>query len=333
MPGEPMTENASAQEASYFLGFDGGGTKTECVLAGADGCVVARATAGPSNPVRAGYARAWFSLSEAADILLSRQKITSNDIRGICAGIGGAGRASTVRRLSSFFERSFPNAEVEVTTDLEIALDAAFGSGEGIILIAGTGSSVIGRDSTGRREHAGGKGPWFSDEGSAYDIGRRAVAAVLLAEENRGPSTALSGRLFPHLQTHDWNGVLDQVSKSPDAVFPQVFPLVAELAESGDAVSRQILSDAARSLAALVASVAQKLGWQDEPAPASAAQKSVPVARVGGMHGRSKFLDAALDAELTKAAPRWKPIALSMSPAEAAVRMAARAKGNAAPIR
>lgn len=315
-------------EPAYFLGFDGGGTKTECVLADADGQILARATAGPSNPLRAGYSRAWFSLSDAADILLARQKITSNDIIGICAGVGGAGRPAVVHRLTTFLHGSFPCAEIEVTTDLEIALEAAFGLGPGIILIAGTGSGALGRDSAGRRERVGGKGPWFSDEGSAFDIGRRAVQAVLLADENRGPATALSGRLFQHLQAGDWNGVLDQVSKSPDAVFPQVFPLVAEVAESGDAVSREILSNAAASLVALVASVAQTLGWRT--AEGSGKAEVIPVARVGGMHGRSKFLDNAINAELARALPGWKNVGLSMTPAEAAARMAVRAKRNAA---
>lgn len=333
MRGDPMNEFASAAEPSYFLGFDGGGTKTDCVLADSDGNVLTRATAGPSNPLRAGYSRAWFSLSEAADILLARQKITSNHIRGICAGIGGAGRPAVVRRLSGFFRGSFPNAEIEVTTDLEIALEAAFSAGEGIILIAGTGSGALGRDASGRRERVGGKGPWFSDEGSAFDIGRRAVQAVLLADENRGPATALSGRLFKHLQAGDWNGVLDQVSKSPDAVFPQVFPLVAELAESGDGISREILSTAAAFLAALVASVAGKLGWLPARPSATAVREQVPVARVGGMHGRSKFLDDAINAELTKAVPSWKHVDLQMSPAEAAVRIAVRAKRHVAPTR
>ena len=327
-----MTEPASAAESAYFLGFDGGGTKTECVLADSEGNVLARATAGPSNPLRAGYSRAWFSLSEAADILLARQKITSNHICGICAGIGGAGRPAVVRRLSSFFRGTFPNAEIEVTTDLEIALEAAFGSGPGIILIAGTGSGALGRDSSGRRERVGGKGPWFSDEGSAFDIGRRAVQAVLLADEKRGPATQLSGRLFQHLQAGDWNGVLDQVSKSPDAVFPQVFPLVAELAESGDAVSCEILSTAAASLTALVASVATKLGWLP-PRSGEAAPGKIPIARVGGMHGRSQFLDAAINAGLTQTVPGWKRVELSMTPAEAAARLAVRAKRNAAPAR
>jgi glucosamine kinase len=328
-----MIENNPASEASYFLGFDGGGTKTECVIADASGQVLGRAFAGPSNPMRAGYARSWFSLSEAADILLARQKITANHIRGICAGIGGAGRPSSVRRLSTFFERSFPNAEVEVTTDLEIALEAAFGSGEGIILVAGTGSGAIGRDSTGRTERAGGKGPWFSDEGSAFDIGRRAMAAVLHAEENRGPETALSQRLFKFLQVHDWNGILDQLGKEPDGVLPRVFPLVAELAQNGDTVSREILSAAASALAGLVASVAENLGWAGVRGSTNGERQEVPIARVGGMHRRSKFFDATLDAELTKAVSGWKRVELSMSPAEAAVRMATRARGNAAPIR
>lgn len=325
-----MTENSVPYP--YFLGFDGGGTKTECVLADAAGQILGRASTGPSNPLRAGYAKAWFSLSEAADLLLARQKITSNEIRGICAGIGGAGRVSTVRRISTFFQRSFPNAEVEVTTDLEIALEAAFGSGPGIILIAGTGSGAIGRDSGGHKVSAGGKGPWFSDEGSAFDIGCGGIRSVLLAEENRGPATALSGRLFGLLQTRDWNGVLDQVSKEPDAVFPRVFPLVAELADADDAVSRHILSAAAASLAGLVRSVAQRLGWLPERASTSANGQEVPVARVGGMHGRSRFFDAGLDDELTKAVPGWKRVALSITPAEAAVRIAARPKPNAAPI-
>jgi glucosamine kinase len=323
-----MGEKGSSSDAAYFLGFDGGGSKTECVLASADGRVLGRSTAGPSNPLRAGYTRAWFSLSEAADILLGRQKITSNDIRAICAGIGGAARTSVARRVTTFFQRSFPKADVEVTTDLDIAFEAAFGSGEGIILVAGTGSGAIGRDASGRKERAGGRGPWFSDEGSGFDVGRRAVAAALLAEEGRGPATAISGRLFTYLEVRDWNAMIDHASKDADALFPRVFPLVAELAESGDAVSREILSSAAASLAGLASSIAHKLGWRAAQAP-----RDIPIARIGGMHRRSRFFDAALDAELTRALPTHKYVEPAVPPAEAAVRIACRSKGNASSIR
>ena len=141
-----MTEQDSAPETSFYLGFDGGGTKTDCILMDADANVLARATAGPSNPLRAGYAKAWFTLSDAADVVLERHHLKASDIRGICAGIGGAGRESVAKRIATFLERAFPEAAVTVTTDLAITLNAAVGEGEGVILVVGTGSAAYGRD-------------------------------------------------------------------------------------------------------------------------------------------------------------------------------------------
>jgi N-acetylglucosamine kinase-like BadF-type ATPase len=319
-----MPHKIAASDATYFLGFDGGGTKTECVLADSQGRIVGRSVGGPSNPLRAGYTRAWFALSEAADAVLSRQKLSAGHIRGICAGLGGAGRAGVVRRTTTFFERSYPNAKVRVTTDLEIALEAAFGSAEGMILLAGTGSAAFGRAENGRTARAGGRGPWFSDEGSAFDIGRRAFKAVLEAEEARGPETALSKRILKWHQSRDWDLLVDHIAKNPDDVFPKTFPLVAELAERGDEVSREILSSAAVSLARLAASVVDQLGWHN---------REIPIAKVGGVYGRSKHFDAAIDTELNRLLERVRFVPLEITPAEAAVRMAVqlvRARGNAA---
>ena len=319
-----MPQKISEADASYFLGFDGGGSKTECLLADAEGRVVARATAGPSNPLRTGYARAWFALSEAGDKVLAAAKIHAGHIRAICAGLGGAGRPGVVRRVTTFLEGSYPNATVRVTTDLEIALEAAFGTGEGLILLAGTGSAAFGRVADGRTARAGGRGPWVSDEGSAFDIGRRAVRAVTLAEEHRGPATELSRRLFALHQCSGWDSLAEQIAKNPDDVFPRTFPLVAELADKGDAVCREIMTSAATSLVELADTVAGELGRRDQ---------DFGLAKVGGVYGRSKFYDAAIDAEVKQRLPRARIVPLEASPAEAAVRMAMRlvsAKGNAA---
>lgn len=319
-----MPHQIAASDATYFLGFDGGGTKTECILADAEGQIVGRALAGPSNPLRSGYTRAWFALSEAADAVLGRQKISAGHIRGICAGLGGAGRRGVVRRATTFFEQGFPNAEIRVTTDLEIAFEAAFGASEGIILLAGTGSAAFGRDANGRTTRTGGRGPWFSDEGSAFDIGRAAFRAVVDSEEGRGPATKLTERLFAWHRARDWDALLEQVAKNPDDVFPKTFPLVAELADKGDAVSRTILGSAAGSLAGLAKCVARDLGWSE---------RDVPIAKVGGVHGRSKYFDSAIDEEVKKAVPRACWVTVTTAPAEAAVRLALRgirADGHAA---
>ena len=319
-----MPQKKDASDAAYFLGFDGGGTKTECVLADAEGRVLDRAFAGPSNPLRTGYTRAWFALSDAADAVMGRRKISSKEISGICAGLGGATRPGVDRRATIFFQRGYTNAQVRVTTDLEIAFEAAFGPGEGILLVAGTGSAAFGRNANGRSARAGGRGPWFSDEGSAFDIGRRAFAAVERAEEHHGPATELSKRIFAWKEYRDWNSLLEYVTKNPDDVFPKVFPLVAELADKGDAVARELLSSAAVSLAELVESVARDMGWRD---------REIRVAKVGGMFGRSRHFDAAIEARMKKVAPLARLLSLEISPAEAAVRMAvrsARSQGNAA---
>jgi len=319
-----MPQKISPSDANFFLGFDGGGTKTECVLADANGGVLARAFAGPSNPLRAGYTRAWFALSEAADCVLSRAKLHASHIGGICARLGGAQASSVARRVSTFFKGGFPHAKIRVTTDLDIAHEAAFGSGEGILLLAGTGSAALGRDASGRFVRAGGRGPWFSDEGSAFDIGRRAFEAVVRAEEARGPATALSQRIFEWHQARDWNLIRDASSKNADDIFPKTFPLVVRLADEGDIVSRDILSDAALSLAQLAESAAIQLAWRE---------REIPLAKIGGMFDRSKFFDAAINVELEKALPGIRFVPVTISPAEAAVRTAIRsasAKGNAA---
>jgi N-acetylglucosamine kinase-like BadF-type ATPase len=310
-----MSEKKHASPAEYFLGLDGGGTKTDCVLVDGSGKTLARSTAGPSNPIRAGYAKAWFTLSDAADVVLEHHHIKAGDIRGIYAGIGGAGRDVVARRIGTFLENAFPQAAVTVTTDLAITLQAAVGDAEGLVLIISTGSAAYGRGAHGETARAGGRGPWFSDEGSAFDIGRRALAAVVRAEENRGPETELSERVLKWLGCSEWNRVLDWVVKNPDDVFPRIFPLVAELGDKRDPVCESILSNAAESLTELVASVLSRLNLSD---------REVPIAKAGGAVGRSGFFDAAIDEGLNRVAPRVRLIPLAMKPAEAAAQLAIR---------
>lgn len=308
----------------YFLGFDGGGTKTECVLIDEHGSVLASAHGDASNPLRTGYPKAWFALGATADLVLARVKIKATDVAGIQAGLGGAGRIQVARRVTAFFEQSFPNAAVHVTSDLEIALMATAGSGPAVVLIAGTGSSALGRNAEGLNARAGGLGPWLGDEGSAFDIGRRGLATVLVARDLRGPETLLSGRVLRELNCYDWDCVFDSIVKNPDSVFPRLFPLVASVAQEGDEVAREILTHAAKALAELVRSVVEKLHMSAE---------EFPLAKVGGVFGRSPQLDRALEKELASVAPKARVGPPRLSPARAAAEMALNARGETAHAR
>ena len=294
-----MPPKASASEIAYFLGFDGGGTKTECVLADAQGEILARAIAGPSNPLRTGYTRAWFSLSEAADVGAEPPENQSRRYSRQYAP-GWAARAAPEWPSASphFFERSFPNARVRVTTDLEIALEAAFGAGEGIILLAGTGSAAFGRDANGRTARAGGRGPWFSDEGSAFDIGRRAFAAVARAEEHRG---AGDGALQAASRWHQ----AQQLGFAARPHRQESRRCFSADISAGRATCRQGRRRVPRN-SFRRRGIARRTRRVRGEANSAGATGKFRVAKAGGVYGRSKYFDAAdrIRAEESACRPR-----------------------------
>jgi N-acetylglucosamine kinase-like BadF-type ATPase len=87
------------------------------------------------------------------------------------------------------------------------------------------------------------------------------------------------------------------------------------LGDNGDSISRDILANAAESLAELAGSVIERLDMKD---------RAVPIAKAGGTIGRSKYFDAAIDAGLARVAPRAHIVTLQEKPAEAAAKLAIR---------
>jgi len=302
-----------ADREEYCLGFDGGGTKTACVLVNASGEVVAENTGGPSNPLRAGFERAQASLRAAAEKTLASKQVGAAAVKAVCAGIAGAGQPRVVKRMMSFLVETFPFAHVQVCTDLEIALDAGLGNGPGIVIVAGTGSAALGRTVEGRLVRAGGDGPWVGDEGSAFDIGRRGVAAVARARDALAPVTALADAIPTVLECANWSALLERIAAAPDEVFPRVFPLVAEAAEAGDTPAREILFGAALSLSQLVLSVARRM---------EVVEQDFSVAQAGGVFGVSALLDQAFDALVHSAAKGARIRPAEIPPARAAARRA-----------
>jgi N-acetylglucosamine kinase-like BadF-type ATPase len=304
----------------FFLGFDGGGTKTECVLLDDAGRVAAETRAGPANPVRAGYDRAFASLREAARQALAVSGAGPEEVAGVYAGLAGAGRKDVSKRIEEFLRAEFPNAAVQVTTDAMVALEAATDGGPGMIVIAGTGSVVLGRNAKGDIARAGGYGPWIGDEGSGLDIGRRAVAAVARARDEVGPPTRLSELVLSAAGAADWPELASRIAAEPLDLFPRLCPCVVEAAQDGDAVAREILEAAAGALAAQAASVVRRLALGSE---------EFTLAKSGGVHGHSEIFDGALDGVLRQAAPRARIGRLQISPAAGAARMAMRSRKSA----
>jgi N-acetylglucosamine kinase-like BadF-type ATPase len=300
----------------YSLGFDGGGTKTECVLLDAKGAVIGVGHGGPANPLRsAGFEGAFPSLRQAATGALSAANISPAEITGMCAGLAGAGRRSIVRHMLVFLTQEFPAALVQVVPDYEVALEAAAGLGPGVVLIAGTGSVAFGRNAAGETARAGGYGPWIGDEGSAFEIGRRAVAAVARARDTDAPPSVLPKLISAALECPDWDDLMLRAMKTPDDVFPKLFPAVADAANSEDSAAKEIIFASAIGLGNLAMTVIRRLGMNGQ---------QFPLVKCGGVFGHCRMLDSLLDSVLASGALRAKISRLEISPAIGAARMAAR---------
>ena len=301
------------------LGVDGGGTKTECVVMSSVGIVLARVMGRPSNSSRIGVQAAVRNVAAAADAALTQAGLERNDVRVIGAGLAGTTDTERREQVRSGLKEVFPDASVMIMTDLDAALAAA-PPGAAIVLVAGTGSAAIGRNARGEMARAGGYGRFSSDEGSAFDVGRRAIAATIGERLKTGNESRLGAEILRQLACTDWDEVQRRARTGPDDVYPVIFPVIAMAADEGDEIARAVLRDAANRLCELAFDTAKQLGlWKGEFA----------LIKTGGMLGRSEFLDSQLANSLHVKLPRACEGKLKMSPAEAAALAAKEAYAGA----
>jgi glucosamine kinase len=280
---------------AYYLGIDGGGTKTRCVLAD-ETMVLATAMYGGSNIVRLGETQARETLHTAVRQICATANISPAQISAICIGAAGADRPAIAAKIRMILvelisetahETALP--KIEVVGDMTIALEAACGAGPGVIAIAGTGSIAYGRDATGHTARAGGWGFAVSDEGSGHWIGRRAISAILSAHD-QGLETALSAMVLQAWKLNSLDELVQQANSTPPPDFPRLFPIVLRAADEDDSVARSLLTDAGAKLGSLAAIVVHRLAHNTPAAMLTGSMLPVatlPVAMTGSVFRQS----------------------------------------------
>ena len=265
------------------LGFDGGGTKTECVLMDESGAILARSRSGPSNAVNVGPKASVAALAAAGSEALRSAAKSPFDVAYILAGISGAGEPSVRAEIQEHLKPSFPKASIVVTSDLILSL-AATGEIPSLVVIAGTGSAILGRTSPLKLARAGGFGPIIGDAGSANDIGRKTTALCFqkFLNNEKFPLTDEICRAF----NCTWAQFVDLARQQPTVIFPQIFPIVANAAESSDASARALLTSAAKDLQEQVLEVLRQLQLQNA---------NFFLAKTGGVFDGSPFLNKEFD--------------------------------------
>ncbi len=235
----------------YYIGIDGGGSKTEGILADSLGAIIASASVGSTNPNDIGREESGKRLSELA-AALSEHLPDGERVFALFAGISGATGNSEV--LTEYLSRFAEN--VSVGTDATCLLSLV--GDDGGCLISGTGSVCFLRID-GEVHRFGGWGYLLDGAGGGYDIGRDALSACLKARDTRGDETTLSAR-FLSLLGADVSDSIPKIYNGGKAYIASFAPIVFEEAAKGDRVSREILSSNADYLASLLKAAHRRAG-------------------------------------------------------------------------
>jgi len=294
------------------IGLDGGGTKTECVLLDEQQRILARTRAGASNPFRCGVAPAAAALREAIEDALRQAQANPRELLAIVAALAGAGRPELAAAMHAELLRAYPHSKIKIITDLEAAL-AAMDAGPALVLVAGTGSAAIGRDSAGRVLRGGGHGAFTGDEGSAQDIGRQALAAILHERQAGRSDAPLERAILQELSFSSWRDLQSIASDAVDDTYPRACRAVLQSAGAGDPLAQTLLREAAGHLVHLAAALAAQLALGGIP---------FRLGKTGGLCGRNDFFNQLLDELLRQALPQAIIVPLPRTAGEAAALLA-----------
>jgi glucosamine kinase len=247
----------------YIVGIDGGGTKTSAVLCALDGNILSEAQGSSTNHHIVGVEKTASTLLDIIQTCCHSVGCDISQIGAVVAGLAGAGRAvdqhRILERLTDLARtRNLPLDKVSVESDARIALEGAFGGKPGLVVIAGTGSIVFGKDERGKIYRAGGWGRLIGDDGSGYAIGREAFRAVAKMYDGYSKKTKLVKLFDEKFGLGSQDAMIDAVY-GKNYNFASVVPVILEAASKGDPVARKILIHACSDLVEVIDTVVKNM--------------------------------------------------------------------------
>ena len=228
----------------YFLGVDGGGSKTTAVVFDEAGNFICKALGESINYYSVGLDNARLAMKNIID------ELSVKEFECAVIGMSALNERATAEETEKFCSDIITAKKIIMDSDLFVALEALDANGECAAIISGTGSMVVHRDNSGKMSHAGGWGYILGDEGSGYSIGLSGIKAAIRSSENSAPKTALLESCLEYFSINDIYELIDlyyekTVSRKTTAAFARK---VAECAESGDSVAENIIKNEAKEL-------------------------------------------------------------------------------------
>lgn len=271
-----------------LAGVDGGGTKTQCLVCGADGTVLGSGLAGASNPNGQPPEAAASALCAAVE-----QALAGLEGRVVLfAGIAGCASPERGAFLRGALERRFPGIRAAVDSDARIGLSGAIGpERDGVVAISGTGASCFARRA-GKLLRVGGWGYLFGDMGSGFELGRMALMRAMREKDGLAEASTLSALVEERLggPVQERLAALYDGGRTYIASFARC---VGAALGRGDAAAEEIVAENARGMAEHISAALRLLDADAPVALTGTLWRALPEyrARVAALLPGAELLD------------------------------------------
>lgn len=247
------------------LAVDGGNSKTDLLLVGPDGRLLASGRGPTSSHQKVGMDAGADRLVDQADAAWVRAGLGSAGQRPPATvgsyALAGADTPADVRRLRAAFDaRRLATSTVIVNNSIApIRAGSERGWGIGVICGAGVNAGGIGPD--GRTVRLAALGPISGDWGGGGGIGLAALGAAVRARDGRGPRTLLERTVpafFGMRRPIDVTYAIEY-GRLPETALYGLSPTVFSSAHEGDAVAQGILDRLADELSTMAGAIIRRL--------------------------------------------------------------------------
>lgn len=305
-------------EHTYFIGIDGGGSKTKYLAVNRQGTVIGSYETLGTYCAQDGIEAVTARLQEGIRGCLPE----GTEAAAICFGMPGLGENKALdEEAIACIAKAVAPAKIRFENDVTVGWAASLALQYGISVVGGTGSIAYGQDPYGKAVRCGGWHEFFSDEGSGYWLGKKALGLFSKMSDGRLERTALYSLMREKLaltDDMDLNAKAAEVyavSRRDTAALQRV---LLDAAQQGDPYAKRCYAEAAEELASIILGVARQLTFQTE---------EIPVSYSGGLFNLDDLICKAVQEQVTLgAAPRKvsfrKPL---MQPCEGALLLAAEA--------
>jgi N-acetylmuramic acid 6-phosphate etherase len=233
-----------------ILGIEGGGTKTSWVLVERGENELGVLDQGKLPPAN-------FRLA-TPDQLRSMFRELPKEISRAGIFLAGCGTEEDRQSLTRLCAEVWPQAKIVVGSDRDSGLAAALGHGDGIVVNAGSGSSITGRRDK-RIENAGGWGHILGDAGGGYFLSLQALRLILREYDLHRGEVQFTTKVLRALSLNNLDELVRWAQTADKMEVAMLAPVVFEAAAGGDSRVMEIIEEGARVLCEYTEAVANRL--------------------------------------------------------------------------